>query len=80
MMPQKLVNRLPDNQHIQQEVQKPSEGDLHTEAGELTATPKYTKKADPAGQEASEEPEENIKPKSKCDALSIFISGDKHTI
>lgn len=33
-------------------------------------TPKYTKKADPAGQEASEEPEENIKPKSRCDTLS----------
>lgn len=34
MMPQKLVNRLPDNQHIQLEVKKTSEGDLHTEAGE----------------------------------------------
>lgn len=40
MMPQNLVNRLPDNQHIQQEVQKPSEGDLHTEAGELLSIPK----------------------------------------
>lgn len=80
MMPQKSVNRLPDNQHIQLEVQKTSEGDLHTEAGELTATPKYTKKADPAGQEVSEEPEENIKPKSRCDTLSIFIAGDEHTI
>lgn len=43
-------------------------------------TPKYTKKADPAGQEALEEPEENIKPKSRCDTLSIFIAGDKQTI
>lgn len=40
MMPQNLVNRLPDNQHIQQEVQKPSVGDLHTEAGELLSIPK----------------------------------------
>lgn len=43
-------------------------------------TPQYTKNADPAGQEASEEPEENIKPKSRCDTLSIFIAGDEHTI
>lgn len=35
---------------------KTLEEDLHTEAWELTATPKYTKMADPAGQEASEEP------------------------
>lgn len=40
MMPQKLVNRLPDNQHIQLAVQKTSEGDLHTEAGELLSIPK----------------------------------------
>lgn len=33
MMPQKLVNRLPDNQHIQLEVQKTSEGDLTQRQG-----------------------------------------------
>lgn len=53
-MLQKSTNILLGNQHIQLEVQKTSEGDLPTEADELTATPKYTIEAEQASQEASE--------------------------
>lgn len=65
-MLRKSTNRLPGNQHIQLEIQKTSEGDLSTESEEFTTTPKERKEAEQAGQEALEEPEEDIKHSSKC--------------